>query len=34
MKGWRRVKPWPRLGLGRFGRKGLAGALGRFGRTY
>ena len=23
-----------RLGLGRFGRKGLAGAVGRFGRTY
>ena len=34
MKGWRRVKPWRRLGLGRFGRKGLAGAVGRFGRTY
>ena len=33
MKGWRRVSLGT-SGLGRFGRKGLAGAVGRFGRTY
>ena len=33
MKGWRRVSLGA-SGLGRFGRKGLAGAVGRFGRTY
>ena len=34
MKGWRRVKPWPPSGAGSLCRKGLAGAVGRFGRTY
>ena len=33
MKGWRRVSLGA-SGLGRFGRKGLAGAVGRFDRTY
>ena len=33
MKGWRKVSLGA-SGLGRFGRKGLAGAVGRFGRTY
>ena len=33
-EGWRRGEALARLGLGRFGRTGLAGAVGRFGRTY
>ena len=33
MKGWRRVSLGA-SGLGRFGRKGLTGAVRRFGRTY